>query len=844
MNIGGITTEINNRGYADQNNYNYSKKQQDVGSVIQSVADTRLHAENIAVKGSQVSSEQGSTILSGQQDIDISEGRNVAEIEQAAQFSSKGVLSSKVEQKRTHKQNDEAIASTIDGKQVILDANNIKIQGSQVVSDELTQIQAKENVSIIGAENKYLNETAQSVKKSGLMSSDGIGFSVGKKQDTTLQTGQQLTNSASQVGSLNGNTNIIVGKTYQQTGSTVSSQKGDVNVQAQQINVEAAKEQQDSLYKHEMQQKGLTIAVNVPVVTAVQSAVESTKQVGQSKNDRVNAMAAANSAFDSYKAGQTLSKLKDIASSEGNLAKAANLSATITYGEQKNTDQTQVQSTNASASQIYGGGKVNLNATGAGDQSNINIIGSDVIGQQGTQLVAQNNVNIQAAQQTRTEESKNESMGWNAGVAVSYGSDGLAFGVTAGGNAGKGKGNGTETSYANSHVGSKDSQTIIQSGNTTNIIGGQVQGKGVQVDAKELNVESLQDKAIYKSKQQNVQGQVTVGYGASASGSLSKSDIDANYASVNEQSGIYAGDDGYQIKVNKNTDLKGAMITSTQTAENLKKNSLDTGTLKSSNIQNVTEYDAKGISVGGGFNAGKSGTAGNKEPGTVLSTPNNIDQHASTTVGVSKSVGFGLDSDKDSSVTKSGVNTQNITIRDEQGQQALTGKTAGQIKSEILTSVTTDTARENSGALQNNFDKDRVLKEINTQVSVTQKFGENAPKAVADYAQQQVLKLQAQGNLEEAEKWKEGGVYRIAMHTALGALGTGTLEGAITTGTVAASAPKINDFQNSVAQALTHTGMSEKAAEAVASGVTSLTLASAGVSAYGTWRSSCRSGWK
>ncbi|MCX2643843.1 hypothetical protein, partial [Klebsiella pneumoniae] len=83
------------------------------------------------------------------------------------------------------------------------------------------------------------------------------------------------------------------------------------------------------------------------------------------------------------------------------------------------------------------------------------------------------------------------------------------------------------------------------------------------------------------------------------------------------------------------------------------------------------------------------------EPGTVLSKPNKIDQQASTTVGVSKAVGFGLDSDEDSSVTKSGINTQNITIRDEQGQQALTGKTAGQIKSEILTSVTTDTAREN-----------------------------------------------------------------------------------------------------------------------------------------------------
>jgi hypothetical protein len=38
---------------------------------------------------------------------------------------------------------DEAIASTIDGKNVILDANNIDIRGSSVVSDELTQIQAK-----------------------------------------------------------------------------------------------------------------------------------------------------------------------------------------------------------------------------------------------------------------------------------------------------------------------------------------------------------------------------------------------------------------------------------------------------------------------------------------------------------------------------------------------------------------------------------------------------------------------------------------------------------------------------------------------------------------------------
>ncbi|MDH2505274.1 hemagglutinin repeat-containing protein [Acinetobacter baumannii] len=731
LKVGSLNTEVTNNVVGSSKAYHLDTRQVEVGSQIKSQGDLSLQGNNIQIHGSQISSSEGLTALQAKERLQIEEGRNKLDQQDRSSFSKKGKLSSSTTSDFSHRSSDIAVGSIVEGKKVLLDAGNINVRGSNIVSDELTQIQAKENANIEGAQNQYNSQTNSVVKNSGLMSTGGIGFSLGKKQETTLKTEQQLTNSASQVGSLNGNTNIVAGKTYQQTGSTVSSQKGDVNILAQQVNIEAAKEQSTSDYKHEMQQKGLTLAVNVPVVSAVQSVAESAKQVGQSKNDRVNAMAAANAGFDAYKAGQSLSQLKDVASA-AQMAQSANVSVSITYGEQKNTETSHSQSTTASQSQVNAGGRTSIVATGAGDQSNINIIGSDVLGQQGTRLAADNNVNIKAAEQNHIEESKNESAGWNAGVAVSYGSNGLAFGVTAGGNVGKGKGDGSETSYLTSHVGSKDSLTTISSGNATNIIGGQVQGKGVQIEADNLNVESLQNKADYKSKQQNVSGQATVGYGASVSGSFSKSDVKAHYASVQDQAGIYAGDDGYQIKVNKNTDLKGAIITSTQTAENLKKNSLDTGTLTSSNIQNVTEYDAKGISVGGGFNAGKSGTAGNKEPGTVLSTPNKIDQHASTTVGVSKSVGFGLDGDKDSSVTKSGINTQNITIRDEQGQQALTGKTAGQIKSEILTSVTTDTARENSGALQNNFDKDKVQSEINLQMDVTKNFDANRQEAKAE----------------------------------------------------------------------------------------------------------------
>lgn len=720
VDIGTVNIGKNEQFTMDAKNGYHIDQKQDVGSQLGSIGSLAVNGQNIHVQGSGLNSQKGITQLTAANNITIEEGRQSSEMQSQWYSKSKGLLGSKKQSSALHNQSNEAIASTVEGNKVSLNANNINIRASNVVSDQLTQIQAKENVSITGAENQYLNQSENVVKKSGLMSSGGIGFSIGKKNESTEQQNTQRRNSGSMVGSLNGNATIIAGNTYQQTGSTVSSQLGDVNILAQKVNIEAAKEQSTSQYKHELEQIGLTVALNVPVVSAVQRTLDSVKQVGQSKSDRVNAMAAANAGFDAYKAGQALGTLKNAADSVSGLKQAADVSITATYGEQKNTEQQQTQSTTASQSQVYAGGKTSIVATSAGEQSDINIIGSDVVGLQGTTLTADHDVNIKAAQQTSKEQSSNTSKGWNAGVVAGTQT---GLGVTAGANAGKGRSEGVETSYVNSHVGSKDSQTSISSGNATNIIGGQVLGKGVQITANELNVQSLQDSATYTSKQQNMDGQVSIGTnGASVSGSIGKSNINSSYASVNEQSGIFAGDNGYQIKVNNNTDLKGAIITSTQTAEDLRKNSLDTATLSYSDIQNHSAYDAKGFSVGAGYNQNK---------GTVLSNPSTIDQHASSTKGVSKSIGFGLDSDNQQSITRSGINTKNITIHNEAAQQQLTGKTAEQIKSDILTSTTTDNAREKSGALVNHFDKDKVQAEINTQVGVTRHFDENRQEAKA-----------------------------------------------------------------------------------------------------------------
>lgn len=288
------------------------------------------------------------------------------------------------------------------------------------------------------------------------------------------------------------------------------------------MNIVAAEDTYSSDYRYTRKQSGLTVAINIPIVNAMQSVVDAAKTVGKSKNDRVNAMAAANTGWAAYSAGNAASEL--MSADNVTSAAAQSVSASITFGQSKSESTSHTEGSNAVASSVNAGGKVVIQATGAGENSNINIIGSDVAGKGGTFLVADNQVNIVAAKEYAQERSQNRSSGWNAGVAVSYGSNGFAFGVTAGGN----------------------------------------KGKGVTIDADELNVVSLQDKSTYDSRQENISGSVTVGYGFSGSASYNKSKINSDYLSANELSGIYAGDDGFQINVNNNTNLVGAIITATE----------------------------------------------------------------------------------------------------------------------------------------------------------------------------------------------------------------------------------------------------------------------------------------
>ena len=535
--------------------------------------------------------------------------------------------------------------------------------------------------------------------------------------------------------SLNGNVNLSAGNHYQQTGSNVTAghadatgqfvSAGDVNITAKDVDIVAGQDTYATDTVTKSKQSGLTVAVNVPIVNAVMAVADTAQTVGQSKNSRVNAMSAANTAMAGYQAANALS---DLAKSGMDSVKDLNVSVSITVGSSQSKSETHAKGTEAVASNVVGN-NVTITATGADKDSNIHVIGSEIAGTHATTLKADNNVTLESAQSISEEHSSNKSSGWNAGVAISYGQSGLAFGVTAGGNKGKGHGDGTSVTQVNSHVGSSTGTTTIVAGDTTTLAGAQVLGNQVNIDTSNLNIESRQDTAKYDSKQMDISGQATIGAGASVSGSFSNSNTHANYASVNEQSGILAGDGGYNVNVKDHTDLKGGIITSTQAAEDAGRNQMSTGTLTASNIQTHADYDASGFGISGGVSLGKAGSGG-----TDKDTGKNLGVGADNrSLGVNKSLGYGADDGHNASTTVSGINTANLTITNTAGQAQLMGKpadtpdasVASAVKQSIATSTTTTEVQANSGAIANNFNKDAVQSEIDLQVKVTQQFDKN-----------------------------------------------------------------------------------------------------------------------
>jgi filamentous hemagglutinin len=435
-------------------------------AVIQSKGDTRLQAENITVKGSQISSEQGSTILSAQQKIDISEGRKLSDAETAYKTKDKSTFSTTTEKGRVRNMSDEAIASSIDGKNVILDAKNIDIRGSNVVSDELTQIQAKENININAAENQYLNESEKSVKKSGFTSSfsDGVAsVGYGKSSNQNKQNNQSTTLTQSQIVSLQGNTNILAGKDLTAEAAILGAGK-DLNLQGANVNLNAGYETANQHSESQSKSSGISVGVTYSPIAAAASTYKKNAESDQYSDSAVGKVMSRADAID--KATQ-----------------AATTPIVVTAGSHKSNQTSDYAKTSAVVTQASAQGNLNIIAT----EGNINSQGAQLSAEGDALLHAKDSINLSYATDKEQQTANSQQSGFSIDNRNKF--------APAGVYNNKNQGNGNIDKVTGTQLSSGGKTRLQTETGDINILGSSVAAMGdVNINAaRDVNIKSTQN---------------------------------------------------------------------------------------------------------------------------------------------------------------------------------------------------------------------------------------------------------------------------------------------------------------------------------------------------------------
>ncbi len=587
--------------------------------------------ESVRQHGTEIASGGNTVILAGrdvtaqaadvtaQGDIGVAAGRDVnltTATESDYRYreqtkTSSGFLSKKT----THTIEEDSATrekgSLLSGDNVTVSAgNNLRVLGSAVAGDGDVALSAGNNVDIVAATNTDTAWRFKETKKSGLMGTGGIGFTIGSSKSThdLREQGTTQSESFSTVGSTGGNVRIAAGKQAHIGGADIIAQK-DISLTGDSVVIEPGHDKRTRDEKFEQKSSGLTVALSGAAGSAVNNAVTTAQSAKQSSDSRLAALQGTQAALSGVQAGQAvaLDQLKGDSDKRNN--NTIGVSASI--GSQSSKSSSHMESETTTGSSLSAGNNVTIKATG----SDITVAGSQIKAGKDVTLDAARDVNLIASQDTQQTTGKNSSSGGSLGVGVGVGSGGAGISISANANSSKGheKGNGV---WQNETTVDAGNRVTINTGRDATIAGAQVSGETVVADiGRDLTIASTQDSDHYNSKQNSVSGGAGYTFGAggfSGSINVSRDKMTSDYDSVQEQSGLFAGNGGFDVTVGNHTQLDGGVIASTATAD---KNRLDTGTLGFSDIHNQadfkTEHQGAGISSGGSIGKQFAGNMAN-----------------------------------------------------------------------------------------------------------------------------------------------------------------------------------------------------------------------------------------
>ncbi|MFT0742250.1 hemagglutinin repeat-containing protein, partial [Escherichia coli] len=620
MTLSTVTTSAQDKIIWDKNNRLSQGVTQSTGSTLAGNGDVTLTAgRDMTSQAASLSAQKGLALMAGH-DVTLTGAQNTRSLDEYHKVTGNSGMLSKTTT-TTHDVTDRRTmtGSELNGDTVSIGAgHNLNVTGSSVAGDNRVSLAAGNNLNIVTLTESNRETHLKQEKKSGLMSSGGVGFSVGSQSLKVTDTATDTTQKGSTVGSVHGDVSLQAGNRLTVNSSDLIAGR-DMALSGKEVSITAATDQHVQTHTVEQKTSGLTLALSGTAGSALNTTVETVQAAKSAGNSRLEALQGGKAVLSGAQAVQA----GRLAEAQGNQKENNNaVGISLSYGSQSSKSEQQSEQTVAKGSTLTAGNHLSIQATGSGVKGvdgDLTIQGSQIKAGNNVLLQANRDVNLVSAENTSKLEGKNTSRGSSVGVGIGVGPGGVGLSLSASANQGKGseKGNGT------THT-----ETTVDAGNRLTIISGR-------------------DSDRYDSKQQNASAGGSIGTGsASASVSHSRDKMHSNYDSVQEQTGIFAGRGGFDVTTGQHTQLNGAVIASTATAD---KNRLDTGTLGFSDLENradfKTEHQSAGLSTGGSVAGNFLGNMANN-----LLVGANHEGHADST-------------------TQSAVSAGNITIRDTKSQK-------------------------------------------------------------------------------------------------------------------------------------------------------------------------------
>ena len=534
---------------------------------------TLAAGENLSARNTTVLSENGQITVAAKGDVNLENGYNESRDDYGLKYKERGLLSSKTTTIKSHDESKTVTASTLSGDAVQITAGgNTNMTGSQVIGTHDVAISSGKDTSISSAQEYERHDYAKQVKKSGLLSGGGLGFTIGMEKRKDQYRDADVLQKASTVGSVSGNVSIESGNKVVIGASAVLAGK-DISIIGENVQISSKDNVYHSEEKHEYKKSGLTVSATGGAVAVLSDALAYAQKASSARDKQLKALYGA----EVY---QTIAKGKDVLK---DLSGKGMPGVSVGIGTSSFKAENHTKSTEAMASALIANENVKVQT-----KSDISMKGSQASGHT-ISFHAGGSIMLDAAEDRSTtdtvQSSKSSQMGMNF--------------MPTGNNvfAENSKGNGTEAEIITTHTGSQltaEEKISMESGKDTALRGSRVSAGQVSVQAGgNLSIESLQDTDTYRSQSHNTGSSFSTGtsratthHGKWMTGK-SEENTDSHYESVTEQAGIHAGSNGYDITVKGNTNLTGGLIDSTATKE---KNSLTTGTLSWADVQNKAGY--------------------------------------------------------------------------------------------------------------------------------------------------------------------------------------------------------------------------------------------------------------